>query len=110
MGTKAYLREFLKYSSLNVLGMIALSCYILADTFFVAQGLGSAGLAALNLAIPVYNIIHGVGLLLGAPSYIQLRYVLVFAFLLPAAVFMALAGGAKECRSTIHVGQLNKKG
>ena len=45
--------------------MMAVSCYILADTFFVARGMGSAGLAALNLAIPVYNVIHGVGLLLG---------------------------------------------
>ena len=44
--------------------------------------------------LPMYLV--WVGLLLGAPSYIQLRYVLVFAFLLPAAVFMALAGGAKE--------------
>lgn len=59
------LKEFVRYSSLNVLGMIGLSCYILADTFFVAQGLGSAGLAALNLAIPVFSFIHGTGLMLG---------------------------------------------
>lgn len=45
--------------------MIALSCYILADTFFVSLGLGTRGLAALNLAIPVYNFIHGTGLMLG---------------------------------------------
>jgi putative MATE family efflux protein len=59
------LKEFVKYSSLNVLGMIGLSCYILADTFFVSKGLGTAGLAALNLAIPVYSLIHGSGLMLG---------------------------------------------
>ncbi len=58
-------RDFAKYSSLNVLGMIGLSCYILADTFFVSLGLGSNGLAALNLAIPVYNFIHGSGLMIG---------------------------------------------
>ncbi len=57
--------EFGRYAVLSVLGMMAVSCYILADTFFVAQGLGSEGLAALNLAIPVYNVIHGIGLLLG---------------------------------------------
>lgn len=60
-----YVKEFIWYASLNVLGMLGLSCYILADTFFVAQGLGSTGLAALNLAIPVYNFIHGSGLMLG---------------------------------------------
>lgn len=55
------LREYVKYTSLNVLGMLGLSCYILADTYFVAKGLGSSGLAALNLAIPVYSFIHGTG-------------------------------------------------
>ena len=44
--------QYARYASFNVLGMVGLSCYILADTFFVAQGLGSNGLTALNLAIP----------------------------------------------------------
>lgn len=56
---------FLQYCSLSVLGMLAISCYILADTFFVAQGLGTDGLAALNIAVPIYNFIHGTGLMLG---------------------------------------------
>ena len=59
------LQEFIKYSSLNVLGMIGLSCYILADTFFVSKALGADGLTALNLAIPVYSFIHGSGLMIG---------------------------------------------
>lgn len=58
-------QEFARYSSLSVLGMIAISCYILADTFFVSRSLGTNGLAALNLAIPAYNFIHGTGLMLG---------------------------------------------
>ena len=62
---KGTLREFARYTSLNVLGMIALSCYILADTFFVSLGLGTDGLTALNLAIPVYSFIHGSGLMIG---------------------------------------------
>lgn len=57
--------EFAEYTSLNVLGMIGLSCYILADTFFVSQNLGANGLAALNLAIPIYSFINGSGLMLG---------------------------------------------
>lgn len=59
------LRDFLKYASLNVLGMIGLSCYILADTFFIAKGIGSNGLAALNIAIPAYSFIYGLGLMVG---------------------------------------------
>ena len=58
-------REFAKYSSLNILGMLGLSCYILADTYFVSKGLGTNGLAALNLAIPIYSFIHGSGLMIG---------------------------------------------
>lgn len=59
------LKEFITYTSLNVLGMMGLSCYILADTFFIARGSGSNGLAALNLAIPVYSMVHGCGMMLG---------------------------------------------
>lgn len=57
--------EFFKYIGFNILGMIGISCYILADTFFVANALGASGLAALNLAIPVYSVINATGLMLG---------------------------------------------
>lgn len=59
------LKEFIQYVMLNICGMIGLSCYILADTFFVSKGLGANGLAALNLAIPIYSFVHGCGLMLG---------------------------------------------
>ena len=62
------LNMFIKYVSLNVLGMIGLSCYILADTFFVARGIGSDGLTALNIAIPIFNLVNGLGLMLGMGS------------------------------------------
>lgn len=51
--------------------MIGISCYILADTYFVAQGLGSLGLAALNIAIPAYNLMNGIGLMLGVGAATQ---------------------------------------
>ena len=59
------MRDFIRYTTLSVLGTLGVSCYILADTFFVSKSLGPNGLAALNLAIPVYNFIHGTGLMLG---------------------------------------------
>ena len=65
MNDKINMREFSCYIFLSVLGMLGVSCYILADTFFVSKGLGTNGLAALNIAIPVYNFIHGTGLMLG---------------------------------------------
>ena len=36
---------FLRYISQNILGMLGLSCYILADTLFVSAALGPDGLA-----------------------------------------------------------------
>ena len=54
MKKNSHLRDFARYASLNVLGMIGVSCYILADTFFVAKGMGADGVTALNIAIPIY--------------------------------------------------------
>lgn len=65
MEQQSCMREFVHYTILSVLGTLGVSCYILADTFFVSKGLGTNGLTALNLAIPVYNFIHGTGLMLG---------------------------------------------
>lgn len=65
MGQPSCIREFSRYTVLSVFGTLGVSCYILADTFFVSKGLGTSGLTALNLAIPVYNFIHGTGLMIG---------------------------------------------
>ncbi|TVP92126.1 MATE family efflux transporter [Alkalibacterium sp.] len=59
------IKLFFKYVSLNMLGMLGISFYILADTLFIAQALGPNGIAALNLSIPAFGIIHGFGLMLG---------------------------------------------
>ena len=59
------LKNFLRYAGSGVLGMLGLSCYILADTYYISGWLGTQGLAALNLAIPVYSLIHGSGLMIG---------------------------------------------
>lgn len=62
---KNILSRFIQYVSKNVIGMIGLSCYILADTFFIARGLGENGLTALNLVIPIYSFMNGLGLMIG---------------------------------------------
>ena len=69
------LKSYLKYTTLNILGMLGLSLYILADTFFVSKGMGTKGLAALNFAIPVYNFINGTGLMfsIGGGSLYSLK-------------------------------------
>lgn len=62
---KGIIKDFAKYVSLNILGMLGLSCYILVDTFFISKALGATGIAALNFSISIYSIIHGLGLMIG---------------------------------------------
>ena len=40
---KTHGAEFIKYAAASVSGMVGISCYILADTYFVAAGLGTTG-------------------------------------------------------------------
>lgn len=57
--------SFIRRIAPSALGMIALSCYILVDTFFVSLALGASGLAALNLSIAVFSAVSGVGQMIG---------------------------------------------
>ncbi len=65
MKQNSVMNHFFKYALFGVLGSLGVSCYILADTFFISKGLGADGLAALNIAIPAYSLIYGTGLMLG---------------------------------------------
>lgn len=71
------LSKYIRYVSLNILGMIGISVYILADTFFIAQALGEKGIAALNFSIPVFSVIYGFGLMLGLGG--ATKYSIAFA-------------------------------
>ena len=58
-------KEFAKYTLFNIMAMLSVSVYILADTLFIANGIGAHALAALNFAIPIFGITSGFGLMLG---------------------------------------------
>lgn len=64
-------RQFFKYVSQNILGMIGISLYILADTFFISQAVGADGITALNLVLPVYAVIFAIGAMIGVGSSIR---------------------------------------
>lgn len=64
-GASSMARPFARYVSFNVLGMAGVSAYILADTFFIANGVGPDGLAALNFSIVLYTVLQATGLMLG---------------------------------------------
>lgn len=62
---------FFKYVLLNVISMIGLSFYILADTIFISRNMGNTGLTALNLVLPIYSLVNGIGLMLGMGGSIR---------------------------------------
>ncbi|MDY3917425.1 MAG: MATE family efflux transporter [Candidatus Limivivens sp.] len=64
-------REFFRYVSQNILGMLGISAYVLADTFFISKAEGAAGITALNLVLPLYSLIFGIGSMIGVGSAIR---------------------------------------
>lgn len=64
---------FAKYVSQNVLGMLGISVYILADTFFISVAEGADGITALNLVLPVYSLIFAIGAMMGVGAAIRFK-------------------------------------
>lgn len=64
-------RMFGKYVFQNILGMLGISAYILADTFFISMAEGAGGITALNLVLPIYSLIFGIGSMIGVGSAIR---------------------------------------
>ena len=60
---QSVVKRFYRYVAFNVMGMLGVSFYILADTYFISLGLGADGLTALNLAVPMYSFIGGTGIM-----------------------------------------------
>ena len=69
-------KQFFKYVSQNIFGLLGTSCYILADTYFIAQAAGTDGVTLLTLCLPIYNLIFAFGSMIGlgaATRYAILR-------------------------------------
>lgn len=71
MNSRNITTEFAKYVSQNVFAMIGMSVYILADAFFISKCVGANGITALNLVLPVYNLIYAIGQMIGVGSAIR---------------------------------------
>lgn len=61
----SFRKTFLQNILFGMLSMFGQSLFILADTFFIANGVGPEGIAALNIVLPAVNIINGMGWMLG---------------------------------------------
>ncbi len=62
------LKRFSKYVCQSVAGMIGISVYILADTFFISFYSGADGLAVLNMILPVFGMMYAIGSMIGIGS------------------------------------------
>ena len=62
------IKKFSKYVIQSVAGMVGISVYILADTFFISKHSGADGLTVLNLVLPIYGLIYAIGAMIGIGS------------------------------------------
>lgn len=58
-------KVFLNYLVPSVSATLVTSIYILADTMMIGRGIGGAGIAALNILLPLYTMYYGVGMMCG---------------------------------------------
>lgn len=61
-------KQFFKYVSQNIFGLLGTSCYILVDTYFIAQVAGTDGVTLLNLCLPIYNFMFAIGSMIALGS------------------------------------------
>lgn len=58
-------RVFLNYLVPSISASLVTSIYILADTMMIGRGIGPIGIAALNIILPIFNVLFGCGMLCG---------------------------------------------
>lgn len=58
-------KVFINYLVPSVSATMVTSIYILADTMMIGRGIGAAGLAALNILLPMYSTFYGFGMMCG---------------------------------------------
>jgi len=62
------LKTFFYYALPSVLGMLAISSASIVDGFFVGNYVGSDALAAINITMPVFSLMFGLGLMISVGS------------------------------------------
>src|SRR5699024_1618545 len=58
-------KVFFKYLIPSTLGLLLMSINIVIDGIFIGHGVGADGLAAVNIAVPIYSFFFGIALWIG---------------------------------------------
>ena len=70
--TEPISKLFFRYLVPSICGTMVTSIYVLADTIIIGKGIGNDAMAALNIALPVYNLFFGTGLLFGVGGSVMM--------------------------------------
>ena len=65
LGTMNVCSLFRKYFIPTLFGMLSMSAVTALDGVFVGHGIGSDGIAAINICIPLLMLFTGIGLMVG---------------------------------------------
>lgn len=71
LGRQSVGRLFRSYFIPTLLGMLSLSAVTALDGVFVGHGIGSDGIAAINICIPLLMLFTGIGLMAGAGASVS---------------------------------------
>lgn len=66
LGKEDVFRLFRQYFIPTLFGMLCLSAVTTIDGIFVGHGVGSDGIAAVNICVPVFMVFMGIGMMVGA--------------------------------------------
>lgn len=75
-----FFKQYGKYLFPTLIAVLSNSLYCIVDVYFISSGSGNMGIAALNIAMPIFTIYSAVGLLFGFGS----------------ATLMSIADGKKD--------------
>ena len=62
------LKIFVTYAVPSVLGMLAIASSAIVDGFFIGNYVGSAGLASINISMPIFSILFGIAFMFAIGS------------------------------------------
>lgn len=65
MINKKFLKLFFAFTIPSAIGMLVNSLYIVADGIFISRGIGSIGIAAVNIGYPIINLTAALSLMFG---------------------------------------------
>lgn len=61
-------KDFAKFTAPSILSVLSISMYMVVDAMFIAPYAGSLAMASVNIVMPLFSIIFGIGIMVAAGS------------------------------------------